>query len=125
MKTLNKQLALFFSILMIFQSCAVYTGNHTLEEAAEKQSPAKVTMVDGKASKFDLIKKEGNDYVGITTKRFQEQTTALDENVIDQIKLKSADRENTRDYGTAFLIFGGIIAVLVGLTVADFDLGFD
>ena len=128
MKPLFKFTSLFLSFLIAIQSCAVYTGNYTLDQAVNEKRKAKITTVDESVFVFEKIDTLNGEFVGVKYKRNQPQNMTLDEAQVNQVQLIEEDRtkqNNRRLIGTAAglalgVIFGVILFSNIKTTIPDF-----
>ncbi len=88
MKT--KIISLTFSVVLLTQSCVTLYKSQplTLEEAHKEQIKTKVLLKNGKALKFKKIDYDNGIYYGVKKKKVQTARTPLDQNIIDEIKVK-------------------------------------
>ncbi len=126
MKSFTKQIAWTFSLIILFQCCAMYQGNYSLDEAAKQQIPARVTMIDGGIVKYDMIRQQDSSFHGLNIKKSKTSTKTLKKAEIAKIELQDfqATARNNEDY----LKIGGIVlgaaAVVALLVIALNNLSF-
>ena len=60
-----KTLALFFTALILFQSCSVYKTPVTLEQAVQEQKEVKITTASDETVKYKYIVYEDGQFYGV------------------------------------------------------------
>ena len=116
MKTLFKSIAVLLSILMSFHSCAVYTGNYTLDQAVTEKRKAKITTVDESVLIFEKIVTLNGEFVGVQHKRNQSLNVTLDEAQVNQVQLINkgrTNRNNTTLIWTTAAVAAGVILIVI------------
>jgi len=116
---LLKVVALFFSVLILFQGCTVYkSANVTLEEAVKANTKVRIKTKDHKILKFKNMEIENGIYYGLMN--FKEKKwvkTQINENNIEKLQVK--------DKVLSTIITFGIPVILIGAAVIEFQTGFD
>ena len=115
MKTLKKQLkivALFFSILILFQGCVtVYkSANVTLEEAVRADTKVRITTNDNKTIKYLNITKINQEYFGIKKVNGDLTKIPIQNKDIEKVRIKNKPMSTVVG---ALIYFGGFIVVVV------------
>ena len=91
MKRLRKQIepvVLFFSFLILLQSCVVYQGKDvTLEQAAQEESKVKVKTKSSKIYNFRHIGFEDGTFFGVQKKGKELIKVPLEINELSQVRL--------------------------------------
>jgi hypothetical protein len=92
MKTLKKQLkvvALFFSVLILFQGCTVYkTTPITMEQAVDKEQKVKILTKNNNKLKFKRIEVENGKYYGVRKVDGRMVRLLLDMDSVESIREK-------------------------------------
>lgn len=85
-----KAVILFFSVLMMLQSCTVYKSTPlTIEQAVQKESEVKVQWKNGYVSKYKTIIIDNENYYGVKKNNGENEKSLLDEKNISNIKEKN------------------------------------
>jgi hypothetical protein len=118
-----RNIALFLTALMFFQSCVVYHKTPTtLEKASQEHIKTKITNAEGETFQYKYITYEDGVFYGVSKKSGELVKTSLDETYINKllIKNKSASTWVTvAVIGVPIIAFG--IAIIVALD--DFSVG--
>jgi len=113
---LLKVVALFFSILILFQGCSVYkSASVTPDEASKSNTEVRVKTFDNKSLKFYRIEVENNKIHGIKIHNGERSITPIEKDNIEKIQLK----DKTMSTFLSFTIAGVIAAGILGIIVAD------
>ncbi|MBT8274216.1 MAG: hypothetical protein KJO77_10440 [Bacteroidia bacterium] len=92
MKTLGKQfkrLALFLSLLILFQSCVIYKkGNFNLDDAVYSNSKSEVLTNFDVNYKFKRIVQEEGNYYGLKKVKGDYEKTTLNPSDIKRVRIK-------------------------------------
>jgi hypothetical protein len=115
MKTSTRHLkvvALFFSVLILFQGCVtVYkSGNVTLEEAVKSDTKVRITTNDNKTIKYLNITKINQEYFGIKKVHGDLTKIPIQNENIEMIRVKNKPMSAVVG---VLIYFGGIIVVVV------------
>jgi hypothetical protein len=107
-----KVIALFFSVLILFQSCVtVYkSANVTLEEAVKADTKVRITTIDNQTIKYLNITKINQEYFGI--KKVNGDLTKISIQNKDIVKVRIKNKPMSTVVG-ALIYLGGFIAVVV------------
>jgi hypothetical protein len=119
MRTLKvhlKVVALFFSVLILFQGCTVYkSASVTLDEASKSNTHVRVKTFDNQSLKFSRIEVVNNKIHGIKIHNGFTSITPIEKDNIEKIQLK----DKTMSTFLSFTIAGVIAAGIWGVIVAD------
>ncbi len=116
-----KTIALFLTILMLFQSCVVYHKTPTtLEKASQEQIKTKVTDTNGEVAKYKYITYDSGVFYGVNKKSGELIKTPLDENEILQLLVKN---KSASTWVTAAVIAIPVIVIIVAIATTDWDYG--
>jgi len=110
--TIIQGVPIAFALLLLLQSCTVYKGSITLEEAVSSQKKVKVYATSSeKALEFERIEKIDGAYKGIPKRYSQSQEVILDEENIRLIK----EEDNTTSTIITFspLVVIGILGMVL------------
>ena len=111
MKTSTRHLkvvALFFSVLILFQGCTVYKSVPiSIEQAVQNESKVKIKTNNNKKLKFKRIEFANGIYYGVNKTEQVTVKTPLDENSIDTIKEKNKTL-------SMIIIIGVVTACFIG-----------
>jgi hypothetical protein len=115
MDTHNKRLraiALFLTILLLFQSCVVYHKTPTtLAIASRERMNTKVTRNNGEIVKYKYITYENGTYFGVSLTSGEWIKTPLDEEELAQVFTKDTSRSTWATI--AFIAIPVIAAVII------------
>jgi hypothetical protein len=108
-----KVLALFLSVLMLFQGCTVYrSANVSLEEAVRSKAKVKVLTDDNRTLKFIAIDNDNGRYYGINKDKGIIVQSSLHEDNISKIQLKNKELSSMLSIGLGLVFFLGIGAII-------------
>lgn len=112
MKTKNKILSIILSVVLLTQSCATFykSGSLTLEEAYKAQIKTKVLLKSGESLKFKSIDYKHGIYYGVKKKKRRTARIALDQEIIDAIKIKDRTLSTLVNIPLVFVYFMGALA---------------
>ena len=91
MKTLKKWfkiIALFFTALILFQSCATYKTPTTLSQAAEQQKEVKIITSTDDAIKYKYIVYEDGLFYGVKGPQWEEEKFPINAEEVYDVLLK-------------------------------------
>ena len=112
MKTIKahlKTVALFFSILILFQGCTVYkSANVTLDEATKSETVAKVKTNNNRTQKFKRIELDNGHYYGIRYIYGKMNKIQIDTSKVEKIQLKDKPLSFVLSIGIPPVIFFGL-----------------
>ena len=109
----NKILISGLVILIMMQSCTLYKGPVSLEEAYKKNIRTKVFTKHGERIIFKSIIKESDKYYGVSRKK-KDPNVYLDANTIDKVKV--VDKLGS---AIATILFPATFIAITALIVAD------
>jgi len=117
MKTSTRHLkvvALFFSILILFQGCSVYkSASVTPDEASKSNTEVRVKTFDNKSLKFYRIEVENNKIHGIKIHNGERSITPIEKDNIEKIQLKDKTMSTFLSITIAGVIAVGILGIIV------------
>ncbi|NNL80060.1 MAG: hypothetical protein HKO67_06205 [Flavobacteriaceae bacterium] len=117
-------ISIALSMLIFFQSCATYTGNYTLDQAATEQRKAKVTSVDERVSIYEKIDTLNGEFIGISEKRNQLQNEVLKEDQVRQVQLIDEVQTKKKNKKLIGISVGAVLgAVLLAVLVSNIKVG--
>lgn len=109
-KIYSKVVALFCSILILFQGCTVYkSAPISIEHAVQNENKVKVITKSGEKFKFSRIGIEDNSYYGVSKSKGEVVKTVLDEKSINTIKEKDKTLSTVLSLGVPVVILGAIL----------------
>ena len=126
MKTHLKAIALFLSVLIIFQGCTVYkSANVTLDEASKSEIKVKVRTKTNETIKFKRIGFENGHYYGVQNIYGDMIKTKIDEKKVEKVQLKDKSLSAVLSIGIPLVLIGAVIVIVAdGLTYNVFPNGF-
>jgi len=111
-----KGVALFFTVLILFQGCTVYkSASVTLDEASKSNTHVRVKTFDNQSLKFSRIEVVNNKIHGIKIHNGFTSITPIEKDNIEKIQLK----DKTMSTFLSFTIAGVIAAGIWGVIVTD------
>ena len=122
---LPKTIALFFVILILFQSCVVYHKTPTsLEKASQERIKAKVATTDQQTFKYKYITYKDGQFYGVKKKSGELIKTPLSKENTLKVVLKN---RSASTWGTVSLIATPVMAFIIIASVNSLenDFGID
>jgi uncharacterized protein YceK len=121
MKTSTRHLkvvALFFSVLILFQGCVtVYkSANVTLEEAARADTKVRITTNDNQTIKYLNITKINQEYFGIKKVNGDLTKIPIQNENIEMIRVKN--KPMSAVVGTLIYLGGFIVVLVTGVVIS-------
>jgi uncharacterized membrane protein len=108
---LPKAIALFFVLLLLFQSCVVYHKTPTsLEKASQESIKAKVTTTNQQTYKYKYITYEDGQFYGVKKKSGELIKTPVSEEDTLKVVLKN---KSASTWGTVSLIATPVMAFII------------
>lgn len=108
-----KIVAIFFSVLMLFQSCIAYKSTIvSLNEASKSKSDkVKIETNNGQTLKFKEIKYENGNYFGLSKSQGKWVKNRIYEDKINNVRLYVTDKTLTYilTFGTPIILLGILI----------------
>ena len=116
-----KVVALFFSVLILFQGCTVYKeANVTLEEAVRADTKVRIKTNDNQTLKFKNVRVENEIYYGFMYKKSKWVKTAINEDSIAIVQVKDKTLSTVLSIAIPLVIIGGILVVAVDASMGGY-----
>lgn len=117
MKTSTRHLkvvVLFFSVLILLQSCTVYQSvNVTLDEAVRADNKVRIEKINGeKAKYYRVVKFNDGNYYGKIKVNGNFDNLLIDENNIVKVQIKDKKTSTILTVAIPVVIMGVIIVVI-------------
>ena len=120
MRTLKvhlKVVALFFSVLILFQGCTVYkSANVTLEEAARADTKVRITTNDNQTMKYLNITKINQEYFGIKKVHGDLTKIPIQKEDIEIVRIKNKPMSTI--VGALVFLGGFVVVVVTGVVLS-------
>lgn len=116
MKALKKWfkiIALFFTALILFQSCATYKTPTTLAQAAEQQKEVKIITSTDDAIKYKYIVFEDGLFYGVKGPTWEEEKFPINAEEVYDVLLKKGGLPTW-----AWIVIAGVVVIGVVLWIA-------
>ena len=112
----KRTIAYLFMLLMLSQSCVIYSKTSVSLESAYDQGPVKMITKLGNERYYKKIAFEDNTYYGVNNMQRKTAYLPLDSTEISNIYLKDKDKSITR---TVVLVLTGIPIILLIIGIIE------
>ena len=120
MKTTTRHLkvvALFFSVLILFQGCTVYkSASVTLDEASKSNTKVRITTNDNQTIKYLNITKINQEYFGIKKVNGDLTKIPIQKEDIEIVRIKNKPMSTI--VGALVFLGGFIVVVVTGVVLS-------
>jgi hypothetical protein len=123
MKTIRKWLktiALFFTALILFQSCATYKTPVTLGQAVQEEKAVKIITVDDDTSKYNYIVYEEGQFYGVKNNPGEDVKFPINSEEVTDVLKKEGGRPT---WAIVVISVLGVIVLFLGFASGFFANG--
>ena len=121
MKALKKWLktiALFFTALILFQSCATYKTPVTLEQAAQEEKAVKIVTVTDDSYKYKYIVYEDGQFYGVKDNPGEDVKFPINAEEVSDVLMKKGGLSTWE-----WIVIGVVVIGVVWLLFSDYGGG--
>ena len=127
MKALKKWLktiAMFFTSLILFQSCATYKNSVTLSQAAQEEKAVKIITVNDDAYKYKYIIYEDGQFYGVKDNPGKDIKFSINAEEVAEVLMKEGEFPRWAWIAIGTVVFIGLILILVVKPNMNINTGF-
>lgn len=108
----------FFSLLILFQSCATYQGSYTMMDAFKSKKAVKLVTNRNNQLEYQKIDTLNGQWVGLKTVDNKLEYEPINTPSIVKIQLKRSNKSEQKEGLIIVGIIAGIVLIIVGLSSA-------
>lgn len=108
----------FFSLLILFQSCATYQGSYTMMDAFKSKKAVKLVTNRNNQLEYQKIDTLNGQWVGLKTVDNKLEYEPINTPSIIKIQLKRSNKSEQKEGLIIVGIIAGIVLIIVGLSSA-------